>query len=341
MRKLHKAAAVFTRTGMHNLFRKMRPYFCNELPILTYHRVISSPCNYPFDSNLISACPDVFQQQMKYIKSNYNPISMSEFIEALDNRKNLPKNSVMVTFDDGFEDNYRNAYPILKELDIPATFFVATDYIGKSETIWYERLAYFFNRVNTHEIYIKELNLTFSLNENNNLPHYENLIEQLKIINDSQRSKILHTLYQEYGDPYLNIPANEDKLSKFMTWEQLKEMSKNNMTIASHSHTHPILSMLPQEKLHTELSVSKKIIEKNLGTPVNSIAYPDGQEESFSKAVRNEVVANNYKAGFSFMPGVCDLNNVDKYNIKRLHVNSNDTLSLFKAMLSFPNVFAE
>ncbi len=341
MRKLHKAAAIFTATGMHTLLRLMRPYFCNEVPILTYHRVTATGNNYPFDGNLISASPKTFYQQMKYISSNYHPVSMAEFIEAVDGNKTLPKNAVMVTFDDGFEDNYTNAYPILKEFNIPATFFVATDYIGKHETIWYERLAYFFNRVKVKEVNIKSLHLSFKINKKDKLSHYDEFIEQLKIISNSQRIKILYALYQEYGDPYLNIPTDEDKLSKFMTWEQLKELSQNNMTIAAHSHTHPILSMLSQDKIQYELSESKKMIERNLNTRVDCIAYPDGQEESFSEIVRKETIANKYKVGFSFLPGICDFNNMDRYNIKRLHVNNNDTLSLFKAMLSFPNLFAE
>jgi len=341
MRKLYRLATIFTSTRFDKLFRIARPLFCNEVAILTYHRVIDTEKNYPFDSDLISATPDSFAKQMRYIKSSYHPISMSKFIDSIENDKKLPKNAIMVTFDDGFDDNYKNAYPILKELDIPATFFVSTDYIGKPDTIWYERLAYFFNRGTSQNIIIKELNLEFMLSESNKQECYIELIEKFKLIDDKKRKDILNALYKKYGDPYLNISSKDKKLSQFMTWEQLKELSENNITINAHSHSHPILSMLSPEELNFELNEPKKIIEEKLCSTVESLAYPVGQEESISDSVKIETKKNNYKVAFSFISGMCDLNNVDKFNIKRLHVEKEYPFALFKSMLSFPKIFAE
>jgi len=341
MRKLHQLALLFTTTGMDKLFRIVRPFFYNEIPILTYHRIIKQEKNYPFDSDLISATPESFAQQMKYIKLFYTPITMAEFINSIDKNKHLPKNAIMITFDDGFEDNYTNAYPILKKLNIPATFFVTTDYIGKTETIWYEQLAYFFNRTTEKNIIISELSLKFKLNNKNKFACYKELIEQLKLNNDYKRKSILKNLYSKYGNPYLKISPKESDLSRFMSWEQLKELSENNITINSHSHSHPILSKLSPKQLRFELSESKKIIEDKLDLIVESIAYPVGQENSISDAVCLETVRNNYKVGFSFISGICDLNDYDKFNIKRLHVEQDDPFSLFKSNLSFPKLFAE
>lgn len=341
MRKLHQLAVIFTSTGLGNLFRIARPFFKNEVPILTYHRVINVEQNYPFDSDLISATPKTFKQQMEYIKLNYHPISMAEFINAIENNTRLPKNSIMVTFDDGFEDNYTNAYPVLKKLSIPATFFVTTSYIGQSGTIWYERLAYFFNKNTVEKITVKELSLEFNLTKTNRQECYQELIEALKLIDDSKREMILNTLYSEYGNPYLDISAQDKKLSQFMTWEQLHELSQNNITINAHSHTHPILSMLTREQLNFELSEPKKLIEEKLNSVVESIAYPVGQEDSISDTIRRETLNNKYKVGFSFISGMCDLNNLDKFNIKRLHVDQDYPFPIFKSMLSFPNIFAE
>jgi len=341
MRKLHQMATIFTAVGIDKLFRIARPFFYNEIPILTYHRVINTDKNYPFDSDLISATPTSFEQQMNFVKANYTAISMTEFISSLESNKQLPKNPILITFDDGFDDNYFNAYPILKKLDIPATFFVTTDYIGKQDTIWYERLAYFFNNTKANNIVIDELSLKLEVTETNRFACYQDLIESLKLNKDDLRKSILNSLYNKYGDPYLNISTKEKCLSQFMTWEHLNELSQNNITIDSHSHTHPILSMLSQKQLSFELSESKKLIEERLKNRVKSIAYPVGQENSISTAVRNEAMKQQYAIGFSFISGMCDLNSIDKFNIKRLHIELDYPMALFKSILSLPAIFAE
>jgi peptidoglycan/xylan/chitin deacetylase (PgdA/CDA1 family) len=74
---------------------------------------------------------EAFEEQMRHLKQYYHPVGEEEIIAAIENRRNLPEHSVWVTFDDGYKDNYTNAYPILKELNIPATFFITTGFIDQ------------------------------------------------------------------------------------------------------------------------------------------------------------------------------------------------------------------
>jgi len=74
--------------------------------------------------------PDIFREQMELLRDNYNVISLRELIKCIRRRKKMNK-SVVITFDDGFKDNYTVAYPILYRHDLPATFFITTGFIGK------------------------------------------------------------------------------------------------------------------------------------------------------------------------------------------------------------------
>ncbi len=74
-----------------------------------------------------------FENQMQYLSKVYNPISLERMAQHIQNGTSLPSKAIAVTFDDGYQDNYENAYPILKKYNIPATFFLTTSYIGTGE----------------------------------------------------------------------------------------------------------------------------------------------------------------------------------------------------------------
>ncbi len=102
-----------------------------KVPILLYHHVT----NEPFNGNEISMIsPYDFRLHMTAIKVNYTPISLRqyyEYINCTDGSVTIPDDPIIVTFDDGYLSNYELAFPILKELEIPATIFVVTDTVGE------------------------------------------------------------------------------------------------------------------------------------------------------------------------------------------------------------------
>lgn len=83
-----------------------------------------------------------FKNQMQYLSSAYNPISLQEMAQHIQDGTSLPSKAVTVTFDDGYRDNYENAYPILKEYNIPATVFLTTGFIGTGEIPVWEKGYY-------------------------------------------------------------------------------------------------------------------------------------------------------------------------------------------------------
>lgn len=101
-----------------------------KVPILLYHHISTD-----FDpSNAISIIsPKDFRLHMTAIKAQFTPVSLRDYVEFVncrDGSKTMPKNPIIVTFDDGYLSNYEVAYPILKELEIPATIFIVTDTVG-------------------------------------------------------------------------------------------------------------------------------------------------------------------------------------------------------------------
>jgi peptidoglycan/xylan/chitin deacetylase (PgdA/CDA1 family) len=95
--------------------------------ILTYHSVADIPYDFSVD------CA-VFEKHIAYIKKHFEPLSLATFARIVKGEYTPKKDAVLVTFDDGVEDNYTNAYPILKKYGVPAVIFFATDYAGKLHT---------------------------------------------------------------------------------------------------------------------------------------------------------------------------------------------------------------
>ena len=113
----------------------------NSWRVLTYHRVIN-----PLQSKLhlqagMYVRPETFRMHIKYLSKNANVIPIDELATLLREGKKIPKKTISITFDDGWEDNYTEAYPILKEFLTPATIFIPTSYISSSKMFWTDKLS--------------------------------------------------------------------------------------------------------------------------------------------------------------------------------------------------------
>lgn len=107
-------------------------------PVLMYHFVLDSR---DVKKNKLIVTPSTFEKQMHFLKvNNYNVISLEEFANFIKQKNKIPKNTLVITFDDGHLDNYTNAYPILKKYGFPATIFVITNYISKSGYVTEEQI---------------------------------------------------------------------------------------------------------------------------------------------------------------------------------------------------------
>ena len=106
------------------------------VPVLMYHHIDEKG-----KTSTLSVSPENFRRQMRFLSShNYNVISLAEFVQAIRNQTILPRNTVVITFDDGYDDNYYLAYPVLKKYTLPATVFVIVDAIGKEGYLNYKQI---------------------------------------------------------------------------------------------------------------------------------------------------------------------------------------------------------
>jgi peptidoglycan/xylan/chitin deacetylase (PgdA/CDA1 family) len=333
------AATILGNLGATAALGAMRLKFSGEVTILAYHRILDVPVEdeFPFDIELVSASTTQFTHQMEYIKAHYQPITFATLLQHLDRGEPPPRRAAIVTFDDGFVDNYTNAFPVLKRLNMPATIFVSTGNVDSQKTFWYEKLSYALMSTRTNTITSPTLgSLTIGDSTESRRELIKCVVLRLKLVPDEVRLSSLDDLYAQL------LPEHEwvdDARSGPMTWEQIKEMSAHNIEFGSHSVTHPVLSRVPLAKLEFEVEYSKQRIESELQKPVQVIAYPVGGVEAFDDNVRAAVKKAGYRLGVSYVPGIERPDQWDTYALRRVHIERYISDNFFKAMLAAPEIF--
>lgn len=290
--------SVLMKTPLSPLFSKGYSSLRNlmipsSLTVLFYHRV--GPL--PNDWSLPGVDVAQFERQIEHLASNYRILGAKELYDSLQGGSAFPKRSALVTFDDGYKDNYLNAYPILRKRRIPAIIFLTTGSIENRELLWWDVLGYAASKIRAdtkrEEIVVDvEGEATFRLDE------ITPLIERLKDVPDSVRRRAIARLMDDHS---IDIPSElvEENL---LTWQEVKEMAEGGIHFGAHTVDHPILTRMPLEEAKEQISGSKDRIEKRIGQEVFSFAYPNGYPRDYNTDVSNYLRRTGFKAAFTTRP---------------------------------------
>lgn len=299
-----------------------------EVTILVYHRVQEYHEESNFDASIISASPKNFEEQMRFLSTNYNVISFDRFIEHIQNKTRLPEKSVVITFDDGYKDNYRNAYPILKKYGLPATVFLTTGYLDNITIPWWDKVAYIINETECTDFELTGFGRYSLKTDIQKVEAIHSIQEKLKKIKEEEKNLLIRKL-----EDILNVEIPEDLGRElFLSWDEVREMSKGGISFGAHTVTHPILTKVSTEKAKEEIVESKERIEKELGKPVKLFAYPNGEINDLNNHIKEILKDNGFTCAVLSIYGTNDLKS-DPYELKRIRIDNFDTLPVFESKL--------
>ena len=303
------------------------------LIVVNYHRVCRKERDFLFDEGVISVAPEGFEKQLKFIKRYFSVITLEELRKYYISGLELPKNPVMITFDDGYKDNYYSAFRILQEYDLKATFFISTGYIESRDMFWWDKIAYIVKYSDA-----KIIRLSYPCEKEYRMPEAKSMaIRDILGIVKTTYNLDLKLFIDELASTAKVSLENSNSIGDEMllTWSEIKEMKQAGMDIGSHTETHRVLSTLPETQLAKELSGSKSALEYHLGERIYALSYPVGGENSFNQKVQEVAKRCGYTLGFSYITGVNPLREIDRFDLKRLAVD-NVPFSYFKAIMAFP-----
>ena len=310
--KKENAKAVISAaniTGIFDVYYIINNFLIPQFIILMYHRVNIYKDQWSIDVTN----PLDFERQMRHILKTCRIVSLDEIVQNILEKNVLPKRLASVTFDDGYKDIHTFAFPILKELEIPATVFLTTGHIGTNNLLWWDKIRYILLNTNKTTIRLDELG-EISLPLYSKRPQMlHQIIERFKEISDGKKNDIIKELI-DISD--VEIPKNMGK-DIMLSWDEVKEMSENGINFGSHTVTHPILTKLPPKRAKYEIIQSKKEIQKRLDKPISSFCYPNGTPGDFNEDLKKTLKENGYTCAVTRIPRTNTLK-TDLFELGRL-----------------------
>ncbi|MEO7325238.1 MAG: polysaccharide deacetylase family protein [Dokdonella sp.] len=336
--KRQQLAHLVGGLGLLPLVQRVRNMVRTELRILAYHRVRDVvEEQFDFDLALVSATPEQFRAQVAWLKKEYTPVRLCDVIACINAERALPPKAAVITFDDGYDDNYHVAFPILRELGVPATFFVSTGYIDSGAPYAYDWLVHMFHCSKAHQVVIPELRIETPMpaERGARAALAERVLDRIKTLPEAGQAAVMRRL----EDDWSIAPAPHPD-SRPMTWDQLREMQAAGMEIGSHGVHHWMLARLPHDVMIAEVAGSRATLERELGVPAQVISYPVGGPDAYSDAVVDEVRAQKFGIGCSYVSGSNPWPLADPYALLRLPVERYMDTVWFKGMLAWPELFS-
>jgi len=316
---------IFVNSGMSALASQVI-HGQNMVRILLYHRVNDTPLVEASISDRLTVSVEKFRKQMEYVAGNFNVMSFSEFGERRKYSEAIPEKTVILTFDDGYLDNYNFAFPILKEFKIPATIFLATDYINTNRFLWWDVLEEIVldPGIDLKELFVPELHEGINFAREDRVHLYWEIYNYLKSIDPSKREDILLQI----------SPEKRDLTSRQMlSWKHIVEMSKQNISFGAHTQSHAILSKISLAQAKNEIRNSKSEIEYRIQKRVVSFAYPNGGPDTFNDDIVEILKQSGYENAVTTVKGFVNSKD-DLFRLKRYNIDGEDSLSTFKCKLS-------
>jgi len=289
----------------------------DSLLVLNYHRIGNSEDDL-FDPGVFSATADQFNDQIGYLKRRLSLVTLDEALAFIDGsiKENTRRCRVLITFDDGYLDNYEIAYPILRAQGAQGVFFLATSMVGSCQLPWWDHIAYLVKSARRRRFSLRyPAELAVDIDKNGLAKSLNAILKLYKHPGNSDPARFIRELAEESKgkDP----PGT---LRRFLNWDEAREMSRGGMAIGSHTDSHTVLSQLDPEQQRQELAKSRAIIMDKLGIEAKVLAYPVGHKASFSDQTQRIAQELGYRGAFSHYGGVNIQGKTSPYDVKRTKI---------------------
>ena len=291
----------------------------DSLVVLTYHR-IGDAKNDPYDPGIFSATGDQFNEQISYLKRNHLLVTLEEAMAFVDGatKEKTRRCRVLITFDDGYLDNYETAFPILRSQGVQGVFFLCTSLVGSSYVPWWDQIAYVVKTAQRHRFPLRyPTDLDVDLDEKGLREGLHCIFNLYKTHENVEPERFIRELKEAAGGK--DLPAES---RRYLNWDEAREMISGGMAIGAHTHSHRMLSKLEREEQRKELAESRAILGEQLGIKPDALAYPFGSVSAFSEQTQQLVKETGYRAAFSDHGGTNREGTMRRYNLKRVPVAS-------------------
>ncbi len=331
MRIKRMASNLMSSCGFHSIAERV--YCSDRAFVLMYHRILPSGNDQPFfvqPGMFVSTAS--FERQVAFLKDRFRVVFLEELVDKILNGVEISEHCA-ITFDDGWRDNYTDAFPVLEKYGVPATIFLTTGFVGTDRMFWPEELCCYFNRDVVFSSApqgapqsLVRFNVEMGRYGRDRDTLLDGAIGLLKRFSPEEREEILG-YFRSLSD---SGPIPRQMLS----WEEAGEMFASGLIrFGSHTVNHEILNQVPPEKTREEISLSRMEMERRLGCAVRTFAYPNG---NFTEGIRDILSENGFDAAVTTRKGFL-APGMPLMEIPRIaiHEDVSNTIPMFRSRILF------
>lgn len=303
-----------------------------RLTVVNHHRIDNPHANgFSGFNTLVSATPEMFERQVAYLKSHYNLVAGKDVSAFVKGAQDLPENACLITFDDGYLDNFQNAAPILAKYNAPAVIFLATSRMSEPHLpLWWDEVA---QLVSNSDYQVAELPLLGrqSFSTPSELDGVcKTLIQAMKRHDVDARNRYIQELTEALGNPVVDRSHRY-----FMNWDEVRMLLPQGIEFHAHTVNHPILSQVDEGEAESELVQSRQAIENETDQRAGLFAYPNGEQGDYNTTTLQLLAKHDFDAAFTLVPGPVTQEEViaNPYEIRRIYLSNKDVWSKFRVKL--------
>ncbi len=326
-----RAAALLARPGIRTLAQRL-PRWRGVL-VLNYHRVGDS-AGQLWDRTLWNADAQTLDTQLATLAGQADVVAPEDIPQLIGESR--PGRYVLLTFDDGYRDNYEVAFPLLRRHGLRATFFVTTGFLDSPRAAWWDELAWMVRRASQAAIsgdgWLPD-KLPLGPGQDQTIA---TLVARYKALTGEQGERFLDHVARATGAGRCDQGETADL---WMTWDMVRELRAGGMTIGGHTVTHPILARIPIARQEQEIAGCRLRLQEELGQEMAWFAYPVGSRDTFTEDTRQILRGSGVQLAFSFYGGFARFTRWDPLDVPRIHISQSHGPELLQAALWLPPLF--
>ncbi len=281
----------------------------SALTIIGYHNIEST--------HYFSAPPGqgtrAFDQQLRLLRRATNVVPLGAALRTWECGGDLPTRAVSITFDDGYRDALEVAAPMLERYGLPATFFLVPSIVSRETSAWWERVSWSVQESHANCVTWGERMIRLG-NDIDRAQVVEDICVDLKKLDHVGRDRAIARLVDELA------PTTPFAGDLFLDWDQCRALSTRGFEIGSHSYRHAILARETAAEQLDDLARSKKVLEDELGTRIDLLAYPNGEHGDFNADTFDALRSVGYTHAVTTIPGR-NRQTTPRYELRRVVIS--------------------
>ncbi len=245
----------------------------------------------------------------------------------------------LITFDDAYRDNIDLALPILRDLRVPAAFFVPTGFLDRPRLTWWDHIAYVIKTTRLSRFVLDVPGRVEIDREAMTIPEGIAAVVGPYLTADPSAE----ALYLAHLDDRAEVEVATDTMGRslFATWDDIRSLADSGMIVGSHTTDHLNLARQSESDQTAALGESRRRLERELGREVDTLAYPYGTSGDFTPATQRIARDAGYRVAFSTAPSVNRPGTTHAMDVHRFFVGEAATPTLFRARMGLAMAFGK